>query len=402
MTRRLFFLALVFALAAFVAVPAAGSDLDTDLARVQENIAEVRSRISTAAADRSALSRELLAQAELLEQAGAEVTEAVAEVERVGLAIELRTNDLNVVRAELATQFDQLAQVRSLRDDARTEAETWAITAYMGGGPVQPSIAFNARAVSEVSVGVAYLEVLTGHSSAAADRYEGFVVEEEAQVDAIRATETAIEEDVAELEAMNSEFADLQQTLVERHAALLTAYEEQAKLIAVVEGEIEHFEGELAGLAREEASIRAAIAAAATPAPTSTASSISDSGFVRPVPGAVSSGFGMRIHPITGDARMHNGLDMNAAQGDPIRAAKAGRVILADVKGGYGNTVMIDHGGGMVTLYAHQSKLGVSVGQKVSAGAVIGYVGSTGQSTAPHLHFEVRINGAPVDPANYL
>jgi len=99
---------------------------------------------------------------------------------------------------------------------------------------------------------------------------------------------------------------------------------------------------------------------------------------------------------------MHNGLDMDGSTGDPIRASAGGTVILVGVKGGYGNTVMIDHGGGMVTLYAHQSKLGVSVGQKVTAGQTIGYVGSTGVSTGPHLHFEVRIDGAPVDPMKYL
>jgi murein DD-endopeptidase MepM/ murein hydrolase activator NlpD len=93
---------------------------------------------------------------------------------------------------------------------------------------------------------------------------------------------------------------------------------------------------------------------------------------------------------------------MNGAQGSAIVAAGGGTVILSGVKGGYGNTIMIDHGGGMVTLYAHQSSLAVSVGTSVSAGQVIGYVGSTGQSTAPHLHFEVRIHGAPVNPANYL
>lgn len=110
----------------------------------------------------------------------------------------------------------------------------------------------------------------------------------------------------------------------------------------------------------------------------------------------------MRVHPITGQNRMHNGVDMNAAQDDPIRSARSGRVIFAGAKGGYGNTVMVDHGGGMVTLYAHQSRLGASVGANVSAGQVIGYIGSTGQSTGPHLHFEVRINGVPVNPTNYF
>jgi murein DD-endopeptidase MepM/ murein hydrolase activator NlpD len=98
----------------------------------------------------------------------------------------------------------------------------------------------------------------------------------------------------------------------------------------------------------------------------------------------------------------HPGIDLHASYGDPIYACRAGTVVSAGWEGGYGNAVVIDHGGGMATLYAHQSRMAVSAGQQVSAGQVIGYIGSTGDSTGPHLHFEVRINGNPVDPAPYL
>jgi murein DD-endopeptidase MepM/ murein hydrolase activator NlpD len=93
---------------------------------------------------------------------------------------------------------------------------------------------------------------------------------------------------------------------------------------------------------------------------------------------------------------------MNATYGEPIYACRAGTVVVASAQGGYGNAVVIDHGGGMATLYGHQSRLGVSEGQQVNAGDVIGYAGSTGYSTGPHLHFEVRMSGNPVDPAHYL
>ncbi len=99
---------------------------------------------------------------------------------------------------------------------------------------------------------------------------------------------------------------------------------------------------------------------------------------------------------------MHNGVDMNGGMGQPIAAAASGTVIFAAVKGGYGNSIMVDHGGGMVTLYAHQSKFAVSTGESVTSGQIIGFVGSSGVSTGPHLHFEVRINGNPVNPAKYL
>ncbi|MGI9665520.1 MAG: murein hydrolase activator EnvC family protein [Acidimicrobiia bacterium] len=399
MTRRLFFLALALA-TFFVAAPAVGSDLETDLDRVKEEIAEVRSRVRAAGSERSQLTRDLLAAAELLEDAEKEVAAASAELERVSLAIDQRSLDLGAVRERLAGQLDALGEVREKRDGAKNDAENWALQAYMGGSTAQPSIAFNAEAIADVSVGVAYLDVLSGHSSTAADRYNELVVVEEAQEAEIRVVEDGIEAEVAELQALGLRLGKLQDDLHARRGELAFAVAEQQQLLDEVESQIGEFEGELAALAKEETSIRAEIAAA-TPPESAPSISISASGWVRPVPGGVSSGFGMRVHPITGDNRMHNGWDMNAAMGEPIKAGKAGTVILSGVKGGYGNTVMIDHGGGFVTLYAHQSKLGVSVGQSVSAGQVIGYVGSTGQSTAPHLHFEVRVNGNPVNPGKY-
>lgn len=116
----------------------------------------------------------------------------------------------------------------------------------------------------------------------------------------------------------------------------------------------------------------------------------------------VTSEFGPRIHPIYGTERMHDGLDFGAAMGTSIFAASEGVVVAAGERGGYGNTVVIDHGGSLSTLYAHQSSMAVSVGDTVRRGQIIGYVGSTGFSTGPHLHFEVRVNGAPVDPMLYL
>jgi murein DD-endopeptidase MepM/ murein hydrolase activator NlpD len=123
---------------------------------------------------------------------------------------------------------------------------------------------------------------------------------------------------------------------------------------------------------------------------------------VRPVPGPIVSGFGMRYHPILHTMRMHTGVDMSASEGDPIHACRGGVVVIAGPQGGYGNCVVIDHGGGMATLYAHQSRIAVSEGQTVNAGDVIGYIGHTGLATGPHLHFEVRLGGNPVDPAPYL
>jgi murein DD-endopeptidase MepM/ murein hydrolase activator NlpD len=124
--------------------------------------------------------------------------------------------------------------------------------------------------------------------------------------------------------------------------------------------------------------------------------------FVWPVNGAVTSGFGARAHPIFGESRMHTGIDVGASSGTPVKAGDDGVVVTAGANGGYGNWTLVDHGGGLATGYAHQSSIGVSAGQRVSRGQVIGRVGSTGASTGPHLHFEVRVNGSPVDPMAWL
>ena len=129
---------------------------------------------------------------------------------------------------------------------------------------------------------------------------------------------------------------------------------------------------------------------------------ISGVGFMRPALGSITSGYGMRRHPILGYSRMHTGVDFRAAHGSPIYAAHSGTVIMAGRMGGYGKTVVISHGGGLSTLYAHNSQLHVSVGQDVDRGDAIASAGSTGLSTGPHLHFEVRVNGSPHNPMNWL
>jgi murein DD-endopeptidase MepM/ murein hydrolase activator NlpD len=146
-------------------------------------------------------------------------------------------------------------------------------------------------------------------------------------------------------------------------------------------------------LAAEDARIRGQLAAAQGGATDSVPSS---QGLIWPVSGPVTSPFGYRW------GRLHAGIDIGVPYGTPIHAAASGTVVLAGWTGGYGNYTCIDHGGGLATCYAHQSSYAVSSGTVVSQGQVIGYVGNTGHSFGAHLHFEVRINGNPVDPLGYL
>ena len=124
--------------------------------------------------------------------------------------------------------------------------------------------------------------------------------------------------------------------------------------------------------------------------------------FSRPTGGSITSSFGMRYHPILHYTRMHSGIDFGGGYGASVFSTGAGTVISAAKKGSYGNTVVIDHGGGISSVYGHLSRITVSEGQAVSAHARVGSIGSSGLSTGPHLHFEVRINGRAVNPMNFL
>ncbi len=124
--------------------------------------------------------------------------------------------------------------------------------------------------------------------------------------------------------------------------------------------------------------------------------------FIAPVSGWVSSPYGWRTHPIFKRRIFHTGIDIASGYGVPIRAADSGEVIFRGWWGGYGNAIIIDHGTSISTVYAHLSRIVVNKNIKVSKGTIIGYVGSTGFSTGPHLHFEVRVKGKPVNPRLYI
>jgi murein DD-endopeptidase MepM/ murein hydrolase activator NlpD len=116
----------------------------------------------------------------------------------------------------------------------------------------------------------------------------------------------------------------------------------------------------------------------------------------------VNSHYGVRYDPLTGLARMHTGIDLKATYGDAVGVSMSGTVLFAGLKGGYGNCVIVDHGNGISTYYAHLSSIAVVIGQPLEAGEYIGQVGSTGRSTGPHLHYEVRANGHPIEPATQI
>ena len=251
----------------------------------------------------------------------------------------------------------------------------------------------------------------------------GEIMESDRQLeDAYIAARENTESVKAEYEDTRSELEELKAQLKAEQEELEKDIEEAIQIILDLENDLENRQAEydaimaaedaanatidklVAELEAQRAAEAAAAAAAAGGGSSGGGSANASGSFLWPVASYVyvSSRFGLRVHPITGEKKSHTGIDIASNQGTAVYASDGGSVTLAGWNGGYGNCIMIDHGNGYVTLYGHLSSISVSVGQTVSQGATIGAVGSTGNSTGPHLHFEVLKNGTRIDPEQFF
>lgn len=236
----------------------------------------------------------------------------------------------------------------------------------------------------------------------------------------IRKERAAIETAKQELETQRARQAQLRDQAAAKRDEIESRRKEQQAILyqaqndkAVAEqayNEYQQSSQAIAEMLRQRAADRAAQAAAAAAQASSGGGGGSDyyqpvsgsGAMIWPVNGVVTSPYGYRTHPIFGTTIYHSGIDIGVDYGTPVHAADGGVVVEAGWISGYGYAVIIDHGNGLSTLYGHNQELAVSEGQAVSQGQVIAYAGSTGNSTGPHVHFEVRANGDPVDPSAYL
>ncbi len=387
MARRL---AVVLAAVLVFAGPAAG-DNSGKISQLHERIAAARAKEASI----SAQITDITSAIRKLEARVGDVSQRLSVLERDLELHRLRLEHLNEL---FALESDRLAFLR--REYARVVSELNArmIDIYESRDPTLLDVIIEANSLQDALDRIHYLEAIAQqdkhiarsvgtardrvHAARERTKVVRARVRSETQVIAVRTQQQRI----ARIELLASR-RGLAGKRVRQRNALASTREQKAVMIA-----------EANALAAEDARIRARLAAAqAASAPSASADTTpSAHGLIWPVSGPVTSPFGYRW------GRLHAGIDIGVGYGTPIHAAAGGTVVLAGWTGGYGNYTCIDHGGGLATCYGHQSSYAVSAGATVSQGQVIGYVGSTGHSFGAHLHFEVRINGTPVDPLGYL
>lgn len=226
----------------------------------------------------------------------------------------------------------------------------------------------------------------------------------------VEALQSKLESRQAQLENSKKTLNQKKNELVSKEESLNVVKAEHEETLNTYKSQLDELESlesdknaELRELANREDEIEKEIQSYFSTSSTDGSSNNVSSGFIRPIDSStITSSYGPRVHPVTGQYKVHTGVDFAAPAGAPFYASKDGIVTTAEYHPAYGNMVIIDHGGGYSTLYAHASSLNVSAGQRVKQGQVVSLVGSTGYSTGPHAHFEIRINGQHVNPMNYI
>ena len=330
---------------------------------------------------------------------------------------------LHAIQIELDTATADLKQVQADRirldqDITKTEAELKAAQERLQS---REKVFYKRVRDIYINGRLSYLDVVVGSKdfSDFANRMEMLKRILQADMELINTIKTEREEIAskkAKLEADRAKVLELEKVAQEKQTII---NQKKAERQAVLEramndrdtadrayNELMASSASITAMLQQRAAERAAAAAAASQGGGgggATTTWVQGTGqLAAPVNAPITSDFGWRIHPIYGTSRLHAGTDFGVDEGTPVHAADGGVVVEAGWISGYGYTVIIDHGNGMSTLYAHNSDVAVSPGQTVSKGQVVSYSGNTGGSTGPHLHFEVRINGEPTDPMGYL
>ncbi|HUF02026.1 MAG TPA: peptidoglycan DD-metalloendopeptidase family protein [Gaiellaceae bacterium] len=383
-----------------LAASAFGQSPVEEKAAVDARIASLRAEIDEARQQEGVLTSQLSAVVAELRAAEAAVAEAQGGVDHVEAELATEQARLEQLTRRLEEQTRRLLRLQEEYRRAVAILEARVRVIYMEEQPDVLSFLVSATSFGEVIDNVEFLSRIGRQDQRIALEVQAAREKAAAERAATRRTRLLQAATVSVISAKAAEARSVRDRLAVSRDTLTSAQSLKTSALGDVRETREEYLAEVEALAAESASLADAIRAAQGGSGSGsgfTGTGVpSAAGFIWPVNGVVVSGFGMRW------GRMHEGIDITAPTGTPIWAAAAGTVIWSGWRGGYGNAVVVDHGNGLATLYAHASALLVGVGQQVSQGQAVALVGSTGNSSGPHLHFEVRVNGVAVDPLLYL
>ncbi|MDY3973391.1 murein hydrolase activator EnvC [uncultured Veillonella sp.] len=341
--------------------------------------------------------------------AEATITNVSEQLHQIQIELDQATDNLKTYQDQRVAVEQEIAKNQKLLEEAQARL-------------AKRESVFNKR-VRDIYINgrLSYLDVIVGAKdfSDFANRVEMLKRIIDADIKLINSIKTEREEIAnrkAVLEEDRAKVVELENKAKEAQAVIQKKKDEQTAILNKAQSDKATAEQLEQSLQESSNAIRAMLqqrqaerAAAAAAAAQSSGGGYSDVGYVQgtgqlswPVNGVITSDFGWRTHPIFGRQILHSGIDIGVDEGTPVHSADSGVVAYSGWMDGYGYAVVVDHGNGISTLYGHNSDLAVSEGQTVSKGSVIAYAGSTGNSTGPHVHFEVRVNGDPVNPLGYL
>jgi len=385
-------------LCALVSASSAGADPSDRLETIEERRERIERRQGALSDRESTLAGQVAALDAERARVQAQVERLDGVIARLDRRIEDKVSDLTHAQKELALLAADLKIVDRRLSFRRGIYEDRAIASYKAGPTAVVDTLLSAESFSDLVERAAYYASALDSDSRLISKIGILQAETEYQQALVEEKRAEIISDKDALEQDRAGVSDARRLRVDVVQAKEAVIAEKQELLADVRSN----QSRLAEIDRQLQQDAARIQALLAPVPSGLLPPVGGGELSLPANGPITSGFGFRIHPIFGNQRMHTGIDIGAPYGAPVWAADDGTVAYVGALSGYGNVVAIEHGGGLATTYNHLSAYLVSEGQSVTRGTQIAAVGCTGYCTGPHLHFEVRVGGSPVDPIPYL
>jgi len=391
----------LLALAIFLAAICLLSTRAPAVASTESKLNQTESKIAKANDRKGVLTDEIAGLSAQIDAFESQVAALRAEERDAEIRLAAKQAELDDAQAQVDAAYKELKILADRLNRSLGVLRDRLVAMYQSGGSNVTDLILTSKSYGDLLQRSTYLEQIQTRDETIVGRVRDLRDQQEATVKKLKKAKDTIESARDEIAAEEQKLATARQAVQSQQNELVSARRKRQSKVAEINSEVDHLEEIQADLQRKIAEQLAAASGVGV-LPAGPMSSPSAAGLIWPVSGTVTSGFGGRSSPGGVGSTYHEGLDIAVPEGTPIRASASGTVIMASYNGGYGNYTCLDHGSGLSTCYAHQSAFAVSSGQSVSQGQVIGYSGNTGASTGPHLHFEVRVNGAAQDPLGYL